>query len=189
MMTKKKILIGSVFAALLMVSMPFISALQTQQVATSTTTTSVQSSSPTATNLQSINLAAVTNDVNLIKSIDPKTATPEQIIYVIRLGIDALRNLGYTAKAAEIERELPKIIDAARRPFFVCLFLSLAGPIFQKIADFFDLIRGGREWGFAWFFWMEFTLWAFGCDWLYNDIYGCNACEAAAGSITPMTSN
>ena len=137
MMTKKKILIGSIFAALLMVSVPFASALQTTQVAASTTTTSVQPSNPTATitavdiaNINSIN--SLVNDLKTSLSKNPGTVTPEQMIKMIQLtklsrtvlndlgytdgaitqlSIKALNDKGYTIDAASFNQKLQAVLN------------------------------------------------------------------------------
>jgi len=188
MMTKKKILIGSIFAALLMVSMPFIPALQT---APATKSTSVQPSSSA--------LAAVTKDVNLIKSIDPKTATPEQIIYVIQLGIDALRNLGYKAKATEIDQKLQGSIGTLIKCALVYLALEallFIGVVLEDIAIWYQN-RGNQD-KYEYYSGLEEDVFEQFCslgDWLWencphsNPKTECNICAGSAGSITPMTSN
>jgi uncharacterized membrane protein YiaA len=137
MMTKKKILIGSIFAALLMVSMPLISALQTQHVATSKTTISVQPSNPTATitaadiaNMNSI--SSLANDLYASLSNNPGTVTPEQMIKILKLtkllrtvmndlgytdgditqlSIKALKDKGYTVDAASFNQKLQAVLN------------------------------------------------------------------------------
>lgn len=131
-MMKKKILIGSIFAALLMVSMPLISALQTQSVATSTTTTSVQ---PTK-------LAAVVANANSILSIDPETATPQQMINTIQLSIQALKDLGYTDKAASFSQQLQTLLSSSLAPqssgmqwgLIRCGLVELTGLLLNALA-------------------------------------------------------
>jgi hypothetical protein len=114
---KKKILFVSILAALLMVSMPFVSTLQAATVpvtsaAKPTTITSVQLSNPEAKNIQSINLQAITTDINSIMSLsaNPDTATPQQMVNIIQLSIKVLKNLGYNAEATSFNQQLQTII-------------------------------------------------------------------------------
>ncbi len=115
---KKKILFVSILAALLMVSMPFVSTLQAATVpvtsaAKPTTITSVQLSNPEANiNIQSINLQAITTDINSIMSLsaNPDTATPQQMVNIIQLSIKVLKNLGYNAEATSFNQQLQTII-------------------------------------------------------------------------------
>jgi len=206
MMTKKKILIGSIFAALLMVSMPFISALQNTQtqVATSTTTKSVQpSNSAAATNIQSADLAVIVADVNTICSIDPKTATPQQMINTIQLSIAVLRDMGYTTEAASFNQQLQELIDgfsplcqlAAYTFNFIGFHLS---PLVWKIQQYYTL---KENWNKAWKWYeignkldnFETKL----SEWILNNCFdslnGCSLCgdntapNNTPSPITPIT--
>ena len=121
-----------------MVSMPFISALQTQQVATSkTTTTSVQPSNPTVTitaaDIANINsISSLANDLSISLSNNPGSVTPEQMIKMVQLtkllrtvlnylgytdgditqlSIKALKDKGYTVDAASFNQKLQAVLN------------------------------------------------------------------------------
>jgi len=112
---KKKILFVSILAALLMVSLPFVSAIQAASVpvastAKPTTVTSVSPSNPAV----NINLQAVSRDINLIVSLsaNPDTATSQQMIGIIQLSTKVLIDLGYTAEAASFNQQLQAILSS-----------------------------------------------------------------------------
>ncbi len=212
MMTKKKILIGSIFAALLMVSMPFVSALQAP-VKTSTTTTSVQPSNPTATitaaditNINSINSLA--SDLKTSLSNNPGTVTPEQMTkmiqmiilsrtvlnhmgyndeFISQLAVNALKDKGYTIDAVSFNQQLQAVANSKPQPLCFILGVTLGiGVVITFVIGLIPII--GR------FIVAPIAAVLLVIDVAYlllcppTQAIGCG-CGDATGSTTPMQSN
>jgi len=216
---KKKILIGSIFAALLMISMPFISALQTP-VATSTSVK--PSNSAATTNIQSINIEATITNINSIISLsaNPETATPEQMKNIIQSSIKVLNDLGYRAEAASFNQQLQTILKSNLEPLsssflffgpFRCALLLLTAGVLNflgwlcswlylnadLIASIFGVVISddalmliGVAGGILVVL-AAFFLFRFDnqCSGASGSTTGCSLCAGSTGSIAPMMSN